>query len=84
LCCNPFHYPIECGNRGKIFLGEDNFMHLSPKLVPIIGLLRSSVPIGECNIKTWEHASSLGECNVHVEFLMCSHVGTCVIPKHGE
>lgn len=58
------------------FLGEDNFIHLSPKLVPIVALLWSSVPIGECNIKTWEHASSLGECNVHVEFLMCSHLGT--------
>ncbi len=50
-------------------------MHLSPKLVPIIALLRSSIPIGECNIKTWEHASALGECNVHVEFLMHSHLG---------
>lgn len=79
LCHNPFHHPIKCGNRGKnhcIFLGEDKFMHLFPKLVPTIALLWSSVPIGECNIKTWEHASSLRECNVHVEFLMHSHLGT--------
>ncbi len=86
LCHNPFHYPIKCGNRGKnhcIFLGEDNFMHLSPKLVSTIALLRSSVPIGECN-KTWEHASSLKECNVHVEFLIHSHLGTWWFPNMGS
>ncbi len=87
LCRNPFHYPIKCDNRSKnhcIFLGEGNFMHLSPKLVTIIALLWSSVPIGECNIKTWEHASSLGECNVHVEFLMRSHLGTWWFPNMGS